>query len=160
MTEVHDLIVGRPEEYDFTNCQTRVEHWGPYNKTDVIYAMWVAKGNWAEMSRLLGRRRRSVMDYCNAQPDLVELREELREGLVDYVETKQFEAALAGNDAAGRFLLETLGKGRGYTKRAEVTGPDGKPLNGDDPITNMLNRVAGANKRLVTLPKIAGTNDK
>jgi len=51
-----------------------------------------------------------------------------RESLVDRAESKLMEAVDKGELKAVLFVLETMGKERGWTKRTEVTGADGAAL--------------------------------
>jgi hypothetical protein len=114
--------------YDFEHCRTRLDHTGPYVVEDVIAAIRETGGNFTHMSSLLGRRRSSVRDHVFANLDIKEVYDEEREGFLDQAEKMHNTIALLGDGQALRFVLQTLGKGRGYTTRQEQTGPNGGPI--------------------------------
>lgn len=149
MAEVRDLIVGNAEGYDFESCQTRIDPIGPYNKTDVIYALHVANGNLSKAAGLLDRSRRSLKDYVESQSDVLEYMDDLLQAKIDEIQDKYFEAAMNGEGSNARHILETLGKDRGFTKRTELTGKDGGPIDVNDPISKMLEAVSKSGNRLV-----------
>lgn len=132
---VEEIIaaVGVPEEYDFWNCQTRLDRTGPYNKVDVAAAILLTNGTFSKMAPLLGRHRSRIRDYVLARPDVKEIYDNVREGMIDQLELDTFESALAGDPTDRRFLLTTLGKNRGYSTRSETTGPEGGPMQVVDP---------------------------
>lgn len=111
--------------YDFEHCPTRLDHYGPYHREDVLAAICVTRGNLTEMSALLGRRRSSVRDHVYANIDVKDVFDEVREQFLDEAEQAHNQLALAGDGPALRFILQTLGKERGYTTRVETTGKDG-----------------------------------
>lgn len=116
------------ESYAFQVCQTYTEPKGPYVKKDVVYAVLHANGNLGKAAKLLGRSRGGLKRWIDAQLDVQELLLDMKEARVDNVEEKQYELADLGDGAAGRFILQTAGKERGFTSRSELTGKDGKPL--------------------------------
>lgn len=116
------------EEYDFANCRTRRNRNGPYYMPDVVAAILKTNGNFAQMSLLLGRRRQQVRDYVYANIETMDLIQEVRESILDEAEATLQRLALQGDGPSLRFLLQTLGKDRGYTTRVEQTGPGGGPV--------------------------------
>ena len=114
--------------YDFTNCVTRLDHMGPYDKRDVIAAILATRGNFTEMGSLLGRRRNAVRDFVLANLDVKDVLDEIRECFLDEAEEKHNALAQAEDGPALRFILGTLGKDRGYTSRVEQTGRDGAAI--------------------------------
>jgi len=60
--------------------------------------------------------------------DLTNLRGEIKEFRLDLAESKLNDKVLEGKWPAVQFLLESQGKGRGYTKRTELSGPEGNSL--------------------------------
>jgi hypothetical protein len=59
------------------------------------------------------------------------LREAIRQAqdfTLDMAESVMLQALQAGDVNVAKFYLETLGKGRGFTKRIEMTGKDGGAL--------------------------------
>jgi hypothetical protein len=63
-------------------------------------------------------RSKRLQDACAAA----------REFTVDMAEQIMVEALQNKDIVAAKFYLETLGKGRGFSKRLEMTGKDGRPL--------------------------------
>lgn len=114
--------------YDFKNCATRVVRDAGFHDEDVIQAIWHTRGNYSAMSELLARRRASVREYVLSHPSVKLVYDEVREALLDRVENNVFSQAEKGDGAQCRFVLQTLGKSRGYSTRQELTGEDGKPL--------------------------------
>lgn len=127
-TEALIAAVGDPDAYDFQNCETRLDRFGPYNKHDVVAAILVSKGTFSQMAVLLGRNRSRVRDYVLARPDVKEIFDDIREGMLDQLEADTFHSAMAGDPTDRRFLLTTVGKNRGYSTRTEATGADNAPL--------------------------------
>lgn len=115
-------------DYDFERCATRLDTFGPYDPDDVIAAIYTSHGNYAQMARLLGRRRNKVRDFVLSKPEIKEIFDEVRESLVDDVEASVFSCALAGDGPSQRFVLSTIGKNRGYSTRTETTGAEGGPV--------------------------------
>lgn len=116
------------ENYDFDNCETRINASGPYHLPDVLAAIYVSRSNYAEMARLLGRNRSKVRDYVLRTSEAKLAFDDVREALLDDVESYTFTAAINGDGPSQRFLLQTLGKDRGYSTRQETTGAGGAPL--------------------------------
>lgn len=143
--------VGFPEEYDFRNCETRLNKFGPYNRTDVLFAAVVTLGTLADMAELLGRRRGSLKEYISAHPEVREFIEDIREGAIDKIETEEIKSALAGDPTSRRFILTTLGKNRGFSTRTEQTGKDGGPIDHTDPISRIFAKIAEGGKRIVDI---------
>lgn len=117
-----------PNEYDFINCDTRVNRNGPYRKVDVVAAIVATGGIYSQMAGLLGRRRSGIKDFVEGNPDIHAVKKDLQETLLDSVEQSQFVQAIRGDGPSGRFLLSTLAKDRGYSTRLESTGLNGAPI--------------------------------
>lgn len=114
--------------YDFENCATRLDHFGPIWKQDVMAAIIVTKGEMAAIAHLIGRRRQSVKDFIHRNRDILLFYTDVRESEIDEIERGAIEMAKAGDPGMMKFILTTLGKNRGFTTRVESTGPDGKPI--------------------------------
>lgn len=120
-----------PEElalFDFDLCLTALNPTGPIIKSDVVRALVLSNGNLSVLAAAVGRSRSAGKRYIDAHPDVKEVYETLIERKLDKVEDCQFNAAISGDTAAGRFLLQTLGKDRGFVTRTEQTGKDGEAL--------------------------------
>ena len=98
------------------------------DKAEVIQAMVACEGLPRPATVMLNTTRRKLLDFIQQDPELVELQNELREGVLDDVENVVIKSAKDGDGANGRFILQTLGKERGFTTRTENTGKDGEPL--------------------------------
>lgn len=99
-----------------------------FSKEKFEKAISGSKGIKSAIAVRVGCTRQTVDNALERWPDLAKMLESERGDLVDYAETKLL-ALLAKEDVrATLFTLETLGKSRGWTKRTEVTGPDGERL--------------------------------
>lgn len=116
------------DDYDFENCETRLNSTGPYVLSDVIAAIHKSHANYAEMARLLGRKRSKVRDFVLGNAEAKLLFDDVREGMLDDIEGGVFAAAISGDGPSQRFVLSTIGKNRGYSTRVENTGSEGGPL--------------------------------
>ena len=121
-------IASKAEDYDFENCPTRQDRYSPYHKPDVAAAIYKTEGNYTKMALLLGRRRGAIRDYILSNPELFEMMKEVRESVLDEIEDNVINQARRGDAQQARFILQTIGKDRGYTTRAESTGADGGPI--------------------------------
>lgn len=91
-------------------------------------ALMATRGNLTKAAASLKVTRRGLELFIDRNPDLVEVRREAREGALDVVEDKLWEAAEHGDSWAVTFALKTQGKHRGYSERQEITGADGGAL--------------------------------
>ncbi len=123
-----DLFITEGQDYDFENCDTRADAIGPYDKRDVVAAIIFTRGIWSAMARLLGRNRSRVRDYVLKHADVAAIHAEVQEIALDDLESGVLINALLGDSTDRRFLLQTLGKNRGYSTRHELTGKEGVPL--------------------------------
>lgn len=93
---------------------------------EIAEALVEANGNISVAARELGMRRGVLMDRINSNADLVTTLSDLREALVDKAEENQLTRAIGGADpAAERFVLQTLGKSRGYSTAIGGMGAGG-----------------------------------
>lgn len=132
------LEVLETREYDFEGCWTKTHPDEAYDTEDVAAALIVGNGILARGARLVGRPRSSFANFVQRNAQLSTLRDDILEEALDYVEEQQIAAAkgkpvmekhedgeirpVLGDLAAGRFLLTTLGKHRGYSTRVEHSG--------------------------------------
>lgn len=70
----------------------------------------------------------TIRGYMRRHPQLRQIAEETVETMMDLAESKLYAAINGGDDWAVKFYLETKGKGRGYTRRTELTGNAGGPI--------------------------------
>lgn len=94
-------------------------------KTNVSDAIRNMSGNLTAVARMFGKSRQWIYDYLKKYPDLQDVVSEARETMLDNVESKLYQRALAGDTTSMIFFLKTQGKSRGYTERQEITGADG-----------------------------------
>ncbi len=101
---------------------------GPYNQNEVLAAIELAGGNISAAARMLDRRRVSLKTYIDRQPKVSQLLNDLRDDMLDHAEWNFYRATKMGDLGASKFVLQTLGRDRGYALHQEHTGPDGGPL--------------------------------
>lgn len=128
MNDYSDITPGKAASYDFAGCWTRMHPDDEYNTRDVVAAIYATRGNLTEMAKLLGRTRIAVRNWLDRHPEFERIVRNEVEKVLDDLEQKTFDAALAGDGQDRRFLLQTLGKNRGYSSRQQMTGVDDKPL--------------------------------
>ena len=68
----------------------------------------------------LGVSRQAVYEFCNKNPDMMQLRYEEEEKIVDIAENGLFTKAKDKEMWAVKYLLATKGKRRGYTEKQEI----------------------------------------
>lgn len=72
--------------------------------------------------------REGVSKRVNSNPELQAYRMQLEEVTKDVAENHVITGILSGDPRYVNFYLSTKGKDRGYSRRDEVTGPDGGPI--------------------------------
>lgn len=77
------------------------------------------RGNLARTATALAISRGSLVSRVQANPPLQEIVAELRENILDKAEDNIFKEVEQGDAAASRFVLQTLGKDRGWVTRQE-----------------------------------------
>lgn len=115
--------------YDFKHCRTRLDPIGPIFREDVYAALKNAEGSVADAAALIGRPRETLARWLKANKDMYLIQHDIQETVLDTVEVSVRKQAVAGDAGQQRFLLNTLGKDRGYSTRVEATGKDGAELN-------------------------------
>ena len=71
-------------------------------------------------ARMLGIARSTLYARVGVEPKLREFREELREELIDCIESELIKAALAGEPWAVKYYLTTQARHRGYGSGGSV----------------------------------------
>lgn len=99
-------------------------------KERVIEALIETRGMQTLAADKLGVNRRTMHNYCKLWPEAGEAVDEWRERRLDRAESKLDDLVEAGELQAIVFLLNCLGKKRGYGNQSklEVTGADGQPI--------------------------------
>lgn len=89
-------------------------------------ALVEADGNVAAAARSLDLSRTKLQERIDRSPDLINLLSDMREEVVDIAETNQMRRAKSGADPnAERFVLQTLGKRRGWNTATGSMGSNG-----------------------------------
>ena len=99
-----------------------------YSVRQVREAIEGSRGNKSTIAEKLGCTRQTVDNLLLRFPELVPMLEQERESLVDKAENKLNDLLDANEPRAVFFVLETLGKNRGWAKRTEITGKDGEGI--------------------------------
>ena len=81
-----------------------------------------------EAARVCGVSRPWFDRFMRRHPELMDVRDECFEELMDVAEDKLRNAIHNGELRSVRWFLETRGRGRGYVRREERSGPNGEPL--------------------------------
>lgn len=97
-------------------------------KSTVIKAIEFGRGIKIEIAKKLKVSRQTLDNYLKRWPDLVPLMAQARETIVDHAEIGLEKLIKKGDVRAIIFALETLGRDRGYQKRTEITGANGRPV--------------------------------
>lgn len=83
---------------------------------DIYRALAEHRGNIAAAAADLGVRRNYLVERINVTPELKVLLEDTREGIVDKAEQNIFTEVERGDGAASRFVVQTIGKARGWSQ--------------------------------------------
>lgn len=110
------------ENYDFRNCRTTRDPIGPIYEQDMFAALKKSEGNLRVAADLLGRQRDTISRWLNANPAYKRVIDNIEDSALDDMESLVRAQALGGDPAQLRFLLQTKGKARGYTRQVEQTG--------------------------------------
>lgn len=110
----------------------QVEDRKQFSKEAFEKAIQESHGIKAAVAGAVGCSRQTVDNYLRDNPDLVEMMDAARSGLVGKAVSalvKDIEHPESdGHQRAYMFALRTLGKDEGFTERSEVTGADGAGL--------------------------------
>ena len=72
------------------------------------------------IAKNLGVSRNSVYEFCNKHPEMMELRYQEEEKILDIAENSLFNQAKNQEQWATKYLLATKGKSRGYVEKTEL----------------------------------------
>ena len=112
--------------YDLASCETFLG--ARIVRADVIAGLVMFRGNVNAVARALNSDRRHISRRIRHDETLREVCHSVREAFLDRIEDKAMNIAEAGDPKMIMYLLDRLGKHRGYTTRLESTGKDGKDL--------------------------------
>lgn len=134
-------------DYSFDVCWTVANPDSPFHELDVAVALIRAKGNFSAAARYLCRTRRTLETFVTRDTDLSDLFEDIEAEFLDDIESK-LKTVAQSDPATMKFFLKTKGKNRGYNERAELSGPDGGPLELEvsprEILNDKLTRIAAA----------------
>lgn len=91
-------------------------------------ALTKTRGNMAATAATLQCSRETIRRMCLDHPELAAVRDEAKESVTDWVESRMIEKIKGGDTTMIIFYLKTQGRSRGYVERQEVTGADGGAL--------------------------------
>jgi hypothetical protein len=94
----------------------------------VIEALRAAAGVQHIAAQKLGCARSTITYYKRKHPEIEEALEEIKESLIDLSEGVVWHHVRKKNLRAAQFVLETIGKQRGWVKRGEIAGVNGEPI--------------------------------
>jgi hypothetical protein len=112
----------KPDKAAKTDASTKVK------KSDVAKAIALGRGIKTEIAKKLKVSRQTLDNYLKRWPDLVPKLAEAREVIIDFAEIGLEKLIKKGDVRAIIFTLETIGRDRGYQKRTEITGANGRPV--------------------------------
>jgi hypothetical protein len=96
------------------------------SKKTLLIEIRTKGGNLSEIAKAHNMTYAGVLKRVKEDSDLTAALQESRETLVDEAQAQLCEAVRSGSAWAVKFVLETWGKGRGFTKQLEVVDPDPK----------------------------------
>lgn len=101
-----------------------------FTKSTIKSALEKARGNISLAAEVLGVTRQTVYSYMERYPDLVAVRENAENYILDIAEAHIEKAVLGGDMDAIKFYLRTKGRVRGYMTSGNITvsGDEDKPL--------------------------------
>lgn len=101
-----------------------------FTKSTIKSALEKARGNITLAAEVLGVTRQTVYKYMERYPDLVGVRADAENYILDIAEAHVEKAVLAGDMDVIKFYLRTKGRVRGYMTSGNLTvsGDEDKPL--------------------------------
>lgn len=95
------------------------------NYKSVVYALDTAKGNVSKASDLLECRPKTLRSYIARHKELQDIIADYQERVLDLAQEIIFKEVECGDYASARYVLDTLGKDRGFSHKEEF--PAKKP---------------------------------
>lgn len=125
-----------PLQGEVTLANEPYSHQPKITAAEIWEALEQAEGNIAAAARALGLTRAKLQDRIDRSPSLITMLSDIREEVVDVAETNTMRRAKSGADpVAEKFVLQTLGKRRGWNTAAGG-------MNGNGDITVTITRFA------------------
>ncbi len=107
--------------FDFEGCWTRLHPEGPIGELDAAVALLVTRAHFGRAAKMLGRSRRALEGFVLRNLSLRDLYEDIREEFLDDVAHSLGDIALKGHAGACQFILQNLGRDRGFMAPATTT---------------------------------------
>jgi len=101
-----------------------------FAKSTIKQALETARGNVTLCAEVLGVTRQTVYSYMKRYPDLVAVREDATNYVLDIAEAHIEKMVISGDMDAIKFYLRTKGRVRGYMTSGQIEHKG----NEDDPI--------------------------
>jgi hypothetical protein len=98
---------------------------GDLSDGEIYDAVEQTKGNLGAAARILGVRRSIVAKRVETKPELAALLEDFRQSVIDTAEDNVHKDVEKGDPTASRFVLQSIGKDRGYSVGVAGTGKGG-----------------------------------
>ncbi|HWI05563.1 MAG TPA: hypothetical protein VNT52_17285 [Acidimicrobiales bacterium] len=95
---------------------------------EVTNALETSGGVIGYAARKLRCSRTALYNFIARHPELEDVRTQAREAILDTAEHNVIAAVKGGDLKVSRWLLDRLGRHRGYTTRQEVAGVEDQPL--------------------------------
>lgn len=92
-----------------------------FTKSTIKSALEKARGNISLAAEVLGVTRQTIYTYMQRYPDLVAVRADAENYVLDIAEAHLEKAILGGDMDAVKFLLRTKGRRRGYMTSGEIS---------------------------------------
>ena len=93
---------------------------GHLTEEQIAAALMKTRGNMAAAGRRLNVTRATISQRVKASPALQNIKVEALEAVLDQAEDNLIVAVNRREEWATKYILDTQGKGRGYTRRADV----------------------------------------
>lgn len=100
----------------------------PMTVEEVAAALEANGGVIAYAARALGCSRNAVYAYIDRYPELEDVRRDAREAMLDTAEHHVITAVNEADMQTVRWVLDRLGRARGYSTRQEIAGVGDAPL--------------------------------
>jgi hypothetical protein len=119
-------------------------------KEEVREALVRCNGIQSHAAAYLGCSYWTIRKYCERCPELRTVAEEAREILIDKAEARLYDLVDNGEFGPVRFVLETLGRSRGYVKQMNLAGHNGSAIQVEHSAREMLEaKLRAMNERVV-----------
>lgn len=108
-------------------------------------ALTKTRGNMAATAATLQCSRETIRRMCLDHPELAAARDEAKETVDDWVESRMLKKIDDGDTTMMIFYAKTRMKNRGYVERQEVTGADGGAIKMETSVKSIIEKVYGGN---------------